>query len=97
MEKDGKEKEKNIMKMMKYYLKVNIKMEKDMGKEKNIMKVVKYYLKVNIQMENKVEKEQNIMKMTYYVLKAHIQREKDGMVKVWNLMLMETWNLKVNI
>ena len=39
MEK-GMGKEKNIMKMEKYYLKENIKMESGMEKEKNIMKMV---------------------------------------------------------
>ena len=34
-------KENNIMKMVIYYLKENIKMENGMEKEKNIMKMVK--------------------------------------------------------
>ena len=47
MEKNGKEKEKNIM-VIVYYLKVNISMRKGMEKEKNFIIMVVYYLKVNI-------------------------------------------------
>ena len=36
----GMEKEKNIMKMAKYYSRENIKMENGMEKEKNIIKMV---------------------------------------------------------
>jgi len=47
MEKDGMEKEKNIMTAI-FYLKEIIYMEKDgMEKEKNIMMII-YYLKENI-------------------------------------------------
>ena len=35
------EKVKNIMKIINYYLKGNIKMEKNMEKEKNIIMVIK--------------------------------------------------------
>ena len=35
------EKENNIMKMVNYYMKVNIKMEKKMDMEKNILKMGK--------------------------------------------------------
>ena len=35
------EKEKNIVKMINYYLKENIKMKKEMEKEKNIIKMAK--------------------------------------------------------
>ena len=41
-------KEKNIIKMVNYYLKENIQMEKGMEKEKNIIMKVIQYLKVNI-------------------------------------------------
>jgi len=34
------EKEKNIIEMVNYHLKENIKMEKEMKKEKNIIKIV---------------------------------------------------------
>ena len=48
MEKDGKEKEQNIL-IVKSHLKENIIMEKDgMEKEKNILIMENYYLKVNI-------------------------------------------------
>ena len=42
------EKEKNFMKMVRYYLMENIKREKEMGKGKNIMKMVRYHLMENI-------------------------------------------------
>ena len=43
------EKGKNIIKMVNYYLKENIKMEKEMEKEKNIIiKQIISFLKVNI-------------------------------------------------
>ena len=41
MEKNGMEKEKNMIGVINYYLKVNIKMEKEMEKEKNIITLVK--------------------------------------------------------
>ena len=41
MEKDGMEKEKNIIFSMIQNLKENIKMEKEMEKEKNIIPMVK--------------------------------------------------------
>jgi len=48
MEKEM-EKEKNMVIMVNYYLKENIKMEKEMEKEKNMMvMMVNYYLKENI-------------------------------------------------
>ena len=59
------EKEKNIMKMVNYYLKENIQMEKGMEREKNIKDMIMdYYLKENIQMEKYgMEKEKYIMNM----------------------------------
>ena len=46
---NGMEKEGNIIELVNYYLKVNIKMIKDgMEKEKNIMIMENYYMKENI-------------------------------------------------
>ena len=42
------EKLKNMMKMGKNPLKVNIKMDQEMEKVKNIIKMEKFYLMVNI-------------------------------------------------
>ena len=39
-EKYGKDLEKNFMKMVMFYMKENIQMEKDMEKEKNFLKMV---------------------------------------------------------
>ena len=55
------EKVKNTMKRMIYYLKGDIKMEKEMEKGKNIIMMVD--LKVNTKMEKEMEKEKNIILM----------------------------------
>jgi len=39
-EKYGKDLEKNFIKMVMFYMKENIQMEKDMEKEKNFLKMV---------------------------------------------------------
>ena len=39
-EKYGKDLEKNFIKMVMFYMKENIQMEKDMEKEKNILQMV---------------------------------------------------------
>ena len=39
-EKYGKDQEKNLIKMVKFYMKENIQMEKDMEKELNILQMV---------------------------------------------------------
>ena len=39
-EKYGRDLEKNLIKMVKFYMKENIQMEKDMEKEKNFLKMV---------------------------------------------------------
>ena len=58
------EQEKNIIvTMIDQNLKVNIKMEKEMGKEENIIMKDIYCLKVNIKMEKEMEKVQNIIIM----------------------------------
>ena len=69
-------------------------MEKD-GKEKgkSIMQMVNYVLKENIKMEKKMENGQNMIVMVKLNLMENIQREKDGMVKVWNKILMDFWSL----
>ena len=55
------EKEKNIFLMkIKYNLKGNIYMEKEMVKEKNTLIMMTQNLKENTQMEKEMEKEKNI-------------------------------------
>ena len=60
MEKE-REKEKNLIVMVKYYLKVNISKEKDgMEKEKNIIMMI-IFLKVNLLMDLKMANVKNII------------------------------------